>query len=165
MARTCTICTHSDREAIDGALLRKDSMQTIAARWSLSKPVLMRHQAHLPSSLAGPAPMPEVLEVKESGAVSMVERVKALSSETVAILRDARAADSKDNELALKAIALIEKQIELEERLLGELKEGSAVDVTASSEWQNLRGVILKALAPYPVAQMALLGALKNAGA
>jgi len=161
MARTCTICTHQERVAINEALLGIDSLRTIADRWSVSKTALIRHKTdHLPTSLTKAAAVAEVVE-----AGNLLERLKVLNWETAAILREARASDSKDNELALKAIARIEKQIELEGRLLGELNEGATVNVLVSPEWQSLRAVILAALEPYPAARLAIAGALKNAGA
>ena len=73
--------------------------------------------------------------------------------------------DSKDNGLALRAIARVEKQLELEGRLLGELNEATTVNVIVSPEWQKVRAVILAALEPYRAARLAIVGALQNAGA
>jgi hypothetical protein len=79
------------------------------------------------------------------------------------ILREART--SQDNQLALKAIARAEKQLEIEGRMLGELNADAAVDVTMLPEWQELRGTILQALEPHPAARLAVLGAIENVSA
>jgi hypothetical protein len=76
-----------------------------------------------------------------------------------------RADDTKNNDVALKAIARAEKQLELEGRLLGELNEGSTVNVVLTPEWSAIRAAILKALEPYPAARFAVAGALTNASA
>lgn len=95
----------------------------------------------------------------------MLDRLKALNRETAAVLREAREGDSKNNDIALKAIARVEKQIELEGRLLGELHEGSTVNIILTPEWQALRAAIMAALEPYPAARLAVAEAVRNAGA
>lgn len=123
MARTCTICQHPDREAIDNALLEgKLSNRRIAAQCAVTENALRRHVAagHLPKHLAKAQEAGEVAK-----ADTLLARLKALNAETRAILSEARA--GQDNALALKAIARCEKQLELEARLLGELHEQTNV--------------------------------------
>ena len=53
MPRTCTICGHEQRQAIDKALLTDESLRTIADRWSVLKTALIRHKAeHIPAKLS-----------------------------------------------------------------------------------------------------------------
>jgi hypothetical protein len=158
MSRTCTACKHPNREEIDAALLGTDSLRKIAARWSVSKTALMRHKAaHLPKAIVKAAAVAE-----EISGGKLLERLKALNRETASILKEARTADTKDNQLALKAIARAEKQLELERRLLGEMTQDVAVDLTQAPEWQNLRTAILLALDPHPVAKAAVVKAIEN---
>lgn len=105
----------------------------------------------------------EAAEVVQAG--NLLDRLRDLNRETAAILRECRTVDPVDNELALKAIARVEKQIELEGRLLGELNEGATLNVVVSPEWVRVRTVILQALVPYQAARLAITEALKNAGA
>ena len=93
---------------------------------------------------------------------SLLDRLIALSRETAAILREAREGDEKDNELALKAIARAEKQIELQARLLGELKDTATVNVLVLPEWVKIRTTMLEALLPFPEARLAVAAALKR---
>ena len=52
MPRKCTICTHPQREAIDTALVKGDSIRDIAGRFEISRSALSRHKdAHLPVAL------------------------------------------------------------------------------------------------------------------
>src|SRR3954453_22491068 len=45
----CSCCTHTERAAIDQALLDRDSLRDIAGRFSVSKSAVERHKAeHLP---------------------------------------------------------------------------------------------------------------------
>jgi len=52
MPRTCSICGHPDREAIEKALLGPDSFRVIAGRFHVSRSALERHKAaHLPTAM------------------------------------------------------------------------------------------------------------------
>ena len=53
-------------------------------------------------------------------AETLWQRLKAINSETAAILAQAR--QSQNHVIALQAIARVERQVELEARLLGELR-------------------------------------------
>jgi hypothetical protein len=161
MPRLCTICISDLREEINAALISRESLRALSKRFGITTSALQRHRAsHLPATLLKAAAVADVME-----AGNLLERLKALNRETAAVLREARDGDSKNNDLALKAIARVEKQIELEGRLLGELHEGSTVNVILTPEWQALRAAIIAALEPYPAARLAVAGAVKNAGA
>ena len=95
-------------EAIDAALLSTDSLREIAARWAVSNRPHTAQRAHLPTAVVKAAAIEEVI----SGG-KLLERLKELNRETASILREARTAGTKDNQLALKAIARAEKQLEL----------------------------------------------------
>src|SRR5262245_10337840 len=58
MPRPCTICTHSDRRAIDAALHGGLSLRTIAVRWSVSKTSLLRHRGTHLRTAPGTSPRP-----------------------------------------------------------------------------------------------------------
>ena len=127
--RTCTVCGHHDRDAINAALLGSESLRNIAARYIASKSALLRHKKnHLPAAVVKAAAVEEVI----SGG-KLLDRLKELNRETASILREARTAGTKDNQLALKAIARAEKQLVLEGQLLGELNEGATVNITSVS--------------------------------
>lgn len=44
MPQTCSICSHTDRTAIETALARGEPLRSIAAQWSVSKSALIRHR-------------------------------------------------------------------------------------------------------------------------
>jgi len=80
MPRTCTICTHPQRQAIDQALIAGEPLRTIADRWSVSKTAVLRHkESHLPSTLLKAQSVSEV--TRADGLVHQVSQVrdKALS--------------------------------------------------------------------------------------
>lgn len=52
MPRTCSICQHVQREAIDAALVAGEPFRAIARQYATSKDALRRHaQDHLPAAL------------------------------------------------------------------------------------------------------------------
>jgi len=120
MPQVCTICRHASRDEIDQALIAGESFRNIAKRYGTSATALFRHRSRdLPTALVKAKDASETVR-----ADTLLERLKALNTETLTILREARATGTRDNELALKAIARAERQLELEARLLGELAAG-----------------------------------------
>jgi hypothetical protein len=139
--QTCTICRSEKRNEIDEALLRGEPLRTLAKRTAVGSASLLRHKkAHIPATLAKAKGAAELVQAgvlmaqvsaQESGdaarADTLLDRLRALNQETAAILRAAR--EAEDNELALKAIARVEKQIELEGKILGQLGEATRVSL------------------------------------
>ena len=161
MSRICTICANQNHEQINLALVSSESMRTIAARYRVTPSALQRHKtAHLPVMLANAAAVADAVE-----GTALLDRLKTINRETAAILREARTDGSKDNGLALKAIARAERQLEIERCLLGELNESPPVNVLLTPDWTSVRVAILKALEAHPAARMAVVEALTNAGA
>ena len=102
-----------------------ETFRNIARRFGTSRAALFRHKrTDLPATLVKATEIAEVAE-----ADTLLERLKSLNKETAAILREARTEGTKDNELALKAIARAEKQIELEGRLMGQLADQTKAGV------------------------------------
>lgn len=53
MPRTCTVCDHPERTAVDRALVAGEAMRNVALRFAISFAALQRHKAnHLPGVLA-----------------------------------------------------------------------------------------------------------------
>ncbi len=157
MPRVCTLCHHPQRNAIDLALLAGESYRHIAARFDTSTGALQRHKDHLPGQLAKAH---EAAEAVSAG--TLLDRLRSLHEETRAILKETR--EAKDHDLSLKALARLEKQLELEGKLLGELKEGvtTTVNIYSTPEWVALRAVVIQALHPYPDAAQAVARALSE---
>ena len=159
MPRTCTICTHPELEAIDGALVAGVPFRNIAERYGKSATALFRHKSdHLPAVLVTGQAVRE-----EAHALDVVKQLRDINAATLAILEDAR--DTHQSALALKAVDRVQKQIELQAKLLGELQDGQTVNVLVAPEWVSLRATILVALVPFPDAREAVVEALNdNAG-
>ncbi len=156
MSRACTVCTHSDRRTIDAALARGDVMRQLAALNRVSEDALARHKTdHLPVALVKAQEQEDV-----RNAIDVVQQLKAINGATLAILHEAR--QQRDPDTALKAIDRIQRQIELQAKLLGDLDERPVVNVLISPEWLELRTVIVGALEPHPEARDAVVRALEG---
>ncbi len=154
MPRVCTICTHPDRAAINAALLAGTPLRSIAEHNGVSATALHRHkEEHVPATLAKAH---EVEDVRQ--ALDIVAQLKAINGAALTVLGEARR--SGNGELALKAIDRIQRQIELQAKLLGELDDRAQVNVVVSPEWLTLRAAIFAALVTHPDARLAVAGAL-----
>ena len=158
MARTCTICSHPEREAIDRALVEGQSTGKLAGRYrTLDERAIRRHRSnHLPTALARAREAEEV-----SRADDLLAQVRSLQDRALSIL--GKAEDSGDLRTALGAIREARGNLELLAKLLGELDE-RPVNVLVSPQWLELRAVVVAALGPHPQAREAVLRALEGKG-
>jgi hypothetical protein len=156
MPRVCTICAHPQLEAIDRAIVEGAANRRIAAQYAVSEQAVRRHKAeHLPAKLVMAQ---EAEDVRE--ALDVVKQLKAINAASLHILKEAR--EQGKPSTALQAIDRIQKQIELQAKLIGELDERPQVNVLISPEWLELRAVIVAALEPHPDARGAVLRALEG---
>lgn len=155
MPRLCTVCSHPEHGAINAALASGEvSNRRIAAQYGLSEAAVRRHaDSHLPASLVEAAGAEEV-----RNALNVLDQLRAINETSRAILIDARKA--KDGELALKAIDRIQRQIELQAKLLGDIDDRPQVNVLVMPEWITVRAVLIAALAPFPDARAAVASRL-----
>src|SRR3954453_13931849 len=152
------VCAHPDRDAIERAMLAMQPYRRIAPRFGLSERALVRHHDdHLQAAIVKAHRIGEITRADD-----LVDRIIVLARETQAVLDRAKAA--ADDERALKAIARAEKQLELQAKLLGQIKEGTTVNVTLSVEWLSIRTLIVGALDRFPDARRAVAAALEEVG-
>ena len=158
MPRVCTVCAHPQRDSIDLSLLGGESIRAIARQFSVSKDALLRHkESHLPGQLARAH---EASEAVSAG--TLLDRLRQITGETHAVLKASK--QGKNPSLSLKAIARLERQLELEARMLGEFQDSATttINVYSTPEWLVLRSTILSALTPFPDAAKAVAGALNE---
>ncbi len=157
MPRACTVCTHAERETIDRALVGGATSRAIAAQHGLSNGAVHRHQTdHLPAALVKGKEAQE-----EAHALDIVKQLKTINAVTFEILAAAR--KGRDSETALKAIDRVQRQIEMQAKLLGALNDGTVVNILVAPEWLEVRATLLVALQPYPEARHAVAAALASA--
>ena len=142
--RACSICTHGSRAEIDKALVAGEPVTRLSALFRVSADSLDRHRAnHLPATLVKAR---EAQDVRH--ALDVVQQLKAINAASLRILADARA--EGDGALALKAVDRIQRQIELQAKLLGELDERPVLNVVLAPEWPRLVAGLRAVLSPHP---------------
>ncbi len=154
MPRTCTICAHPDRPAIDAALVAGEAYRHIAARFGTSTGALQRHKdEHLPAALVLASEAGQVAHADD-----LLAQVRDLQRRTLGILDGAEKAG--DRRTALAAIREARGNLELLGRLAGELNDRPTINVVLSPEWLRVRAVVIGALSPFPEARAVVAGEL-----
>jgi hypothetical protein len=105
MPRTCTLCTHPDRDAIDATLLEGATYRDVAGRFGVSKSAVERHKGdHLAAAIVKAHDSAEATHgdglLAKVGELS--KRAEAMYAEAERILR--RALRERDHDTALEAI-------------------------------------------------------------
>jgi hypothetical protein len=112
MPRTCTICTHADRKAIDGALVGGGVFRELAAKYRVSEDAIARHKAsHLSATLVKAAEAEDAYRADD-----LLAQARALQAKAIGILDRAEAAG--DLRTALSAIREARGNLELLAKLL-----------------------------------------------
>ena len=125
VGRTCSICNHPDRAAIDKAIVtRSASLRTIADRYGVSKTALIRHRdSHIPK-LVQAAESARAMQAASSGA-ALIDELDRLLKKALAILEAAEKAGElkvalqaiREARETIKACADLAVTVDLEERL------------------------------------------------
>jgi hypothetical protein len=153
--RTCSICSHEHRDAMEDAFIAGQAKRRIASRHGVSERAVRYHmREHLPALLA----LARDAE-RAARADSLLDRLEALQSQTLDIL-DA----PEDQRTALAAIAQARRNLELIGEVTKELDRAATVNVALNPEWLEIRGVIIAALEPHPTARDSVLRALEGVG-
>jgi hypothetical protein len=158
MPRSCTVCEHPSREAIDRALVGDASNRSVASLYDVSEAAVRRHKAnHLPAKLVMAQAAEEVAQ-----ADTLLGQVRDLQQRALEILD--KAEEAGELRTALGAIREARGNLELLAKLLGELDDRPQINVLVSPEWLELRAVIVGALDPHPEARGAVLAAIEGLG-
>jgi len=158
MPRSCTVCEHPEREAIDEALVGGASNRSVASLYDVSEAAARRHKSnHLPGKLVMAQAAEEVAQADD-----LLAQVRGLQAKALGIL--SKAEEAGELRTALSAIREARGNLELLAKLLGELDERPTVNLLISPEWLELRAVIVTALEPYSDARGAVLKALESGG-
>jgi hypothetical protein len=154
MPRSCTICEHTDRDAIEDAFIAGAPKRRIASQYGVSERAVRYHlREHLPVLLA----LARDAE-RASRADSLLDRIEALQSRTLAVLEATE--ETHDHRVALAAIREARGNLELIGEVTKELDRTPTLNLHLNPEWMELRTVIVGALEPHPDARGAVLRAL-----
>jgi hypothetical protein len=152
--RTCSICSHEHRDAMEDAFIAGQAKRRIASQHGVSERAVRYHmREHLPALLA----LARDAE-RAARADSLLDRMEALQSQTLAIL-DA----PEDQRTALAAIAQARRNLELIGEVTRELDRAGTINLELTVEWQEVKAVLVNTLASYPEAQQAVFNALEEA--
>ena len=115
MPRTCTICIHPEREAIDKALVSGQAYRSAARRFGASPPSVYRHQQdHLPAMLVRAAEAEDTAHGSD-----LYGQMVDLQQAALGIL--AAAEEAGDHRTALMALREVRGTLELMGKVTGEL--------------------------------------------
>jgi hypothetical protein len=156
LGRVCTVCSHAKRYEIEELLAtRQSTYRGIARKYGVSEDAVSRHvkAGHVSQLLALAADAE-----RAARADSLLDRMEALQSQTLAIL-DA----PEDQRTALAAIAQARRNLELIGEVTKELDRAGTINLELTIEWQEVKNLIVTALAPYPQARAAVFSALEEA--
>jgi hypothetical protein len=154
MARTCTICRHEDRPAIDQALVNRRPFRDIACHFNVGRMALLRHHDdHLPAAMA------KAKEAEEAAqADDLLKEVRALRTKAYSLLIQAE--KSGDLRTALAGVREARACLELLAEMSQQLDRRPVVNLLVLPEWLRVRAELLAALQPYPEARSAVAARL-----
>jgi hypothetical protein len=152
MSRVCTICSHEQSDAIDRALVLGLPNRRIAAQHGTTEQAVRRHKdKHLPTLLAE--------SQRHVRADTLMARLEHYTHSAHSIRTKAEKAG--DLRTALAAIRELVRIVELQERLIGEIKDTAAtVNVLVAPEWLQVRAALLEILQPFPEVRTLVAGEL-----
>jgi hypothetical protein len=154
--RACTVCSHESRDAIEDAFIAGTPKRRIASHYGVSERAVRYHlREHLPALLALARDAAQA-----SRADSLLDRIEALQSRTLAILEATE--ETHDHRVALAAIREARGNLELIGEVTKELDRTPTLNLHLNPEWLELRAVIVGALDAHPDARGAVLRALEG---
>jgi hypothetical protein len=157
MPRVCTICSHERRDEIEDAFIAGTPKRRIAAHHGLSERAVRHHmREHLPPLLALARDA-----YSAARADSLLDRVEALQSRTLATLDEVEQTD--DYRTRLAGIREARANLELIGEVTKELDRTPTFEFHLHPGWIELRTVIVRALEPYSEAKYAVVGAIAKA--
>jgi hypothetical protein len=158
MPRSCSVCTHDERDSIEDAFIAGTPKRRIASHYGVSERAVRHHlREHLPALLALARDAEQV-----SRADSLLDRIEALQSRTLAILEESE--QTQDHRVALAAIREARGNLELIGEVTKELDRTPTLNLHLNPEWIELRTVIVGALDGHPDARSDVLAAISSAG-
>jgi transposase-like protein len=159
LGRVCTICSHEQRFAIEELLAtRQSTYRGIARKYGVSEDAVSRHvkAGHVSQLLALAADAERAAQ-----ADTLLDRIEALHSRTMAILEAVEGTD--EHGTALAAIREARRNLELVGEVTRELDRAGTINLELTVEWQEVKAVLVNTLASYPEAQQAVFDALEEA--
>lgn len=163
----CTVCKHPQRALIDLAIVNLVGRDTISRRFGVGAYAVWRHaknhlnatqraailQAQKPTAV-------DLEELRKSEAEGLVGQVIQQRARLLSLIE--AALEAGDGSVAVKAEGVINTNLQLSARLLGQLINISEHrhNLLISPDYVALRGALMTALKPFPEAAAAVAAAL-----
>ena len=142
---------------MEDAFIAGQAKRRIASQHGVSEHAVRYHmREHLPELLA----LARDAE-RAARADTLLDRIEALHSRTMAILEAVEGRD--EHGTALAAIREARRNLELVGEVTRELDRAQTINLELSVEWQEVKAVLVNTLASYPEAQQAVFNALEEA--
>ncbi len=171
--KRCVVCGHKDRALIEASRVAGCSLDTIAAKFSVSRDSIHRHEKnHLTdadrASYLAAIPMSQLAEKAAEEGVSVLQyfsivRATLMSEfQLAASLHDRNATATLAGRLTevLRSIGQISG--EMSNLAINNLTVNNTTNILASPAFANLQAILLTALAPHPEARAAVILALRQ---
>jgi hypothetical protein len=160
LGRLCTICTHERRFEIEELLAtRQSTYRGIARKYGVSEDAVSRHVSsrHVSQliSLAADAE-------RAARADTLLDRIEGLQRRIEEFL--SRVEHTDNYSATLGAFREMRSNLELIGEVTRELDRAGTINLELSSEWLELKGVLITALEPHPAARDSVLRALEGVG-
>jgi hypothetical protein len=142
---------------MEDAFIAGQAKRRIASQHGVSERAVRYHmREHLPALLA----LARDAE-RAARADTLLDRIEALHSRTLAILE---AVEGKDEHgTALAAIREARRNLELIGEVTRELDRAGTINLELTVEWQEVKAMLVNTLASFPEAQQAVFNALEEA--
>jgi hypothetical protein len=169
----CTVCVHSDRSRIEATRCAGASLDSVAAKFSISRDALHRHMhAHVDADqrsqyMAG-VPIAELAQLAASEGVSVLSYLSLVRS---ILMQQFQLCASVNNANGVAVLGgRLNEILRSIGTISGEMSEvaarsvtfnGSTINITNHPEIATLQAKILEALEPFPSAAQAVVAALR----
>jgi hypothetical protein len=170
VGKQCAACAHKERRAIDLGLARGVSVTALSRHYKLTTDCLYRHQRlnHTPVAeraalVAGPDMQGlSVEQLREREGMSLLAHLVALRNRLFSALDLGER--YSDAALVAKVSSQLHENLALTGRLVGQLATGSTTinNFLIQPEYVDFRTKLLKALAPFPEARVAVAAVLNS---
>ena len=151
--KTCFICRHSERQAIEKAIIERVPYREIGERYGFSTNAVSGHKRHMAEKIAAGQKAIDV-----SAASVLLEECQAMKRKSLQLM--AKAEKAKDIKTAIAALRAQKDIVELLAKVCGELYSVKSINVTMSPQWLSLKKTIVLSLENFPEAREALVAAI-----
>jgi len=152
----CKVCNHPDREEFERKIASKElSMSKIAVEIGCNKSSISRHMRHCFPKKVATWVTPEATKEET---LNVVNELVRSHKNLLELYEEARAIGNID--AAIRALGEERRHLELVAKLTGQLNESPQINLLMNPEFMKLKQIIVKQLAPFPEARLALSDAL-----